>query len=93
MTVGAKLIQRMSASANAHEPPAADDALMHERDTWRMPPLDQLPPAQLTPLERVWLIVLRGYFLVAAGLVLARCHADHRQCLIDDSGLHCEVSP
>jgi hypothetical protein len=28
-------------------------------------PLDQLPPAQLTLLERVWLIVLMGYLLIA----------------------------
>jgi hypothetical protein len=37
-----------------------------------MPPLDQLPPARLTALNRAWLIVLRAYLLVAAGLVLAR---------------------
>jgi Mn2+/Fe2+ NRAMP family transporter len=42
------------------------------RDTWRMPPLAELSPAQLTPLNRVWLIVLRAYLVVAAGLVLAR---------------------
>jgi hypothetical protein len=41
-------------------------------DTWRMPPLAQLPPRQLTTLNRVWLVVLRGYLIVAAGLVLAR---------------------
>ena len=29
------------------------------RDFWRMPPLEQLPPARLSTLERVWLIVLR----------------------------------
>jgi hypothetical protein len=37
-----------------------------------MPPLDQLPPARLTTLNRVWLIVLRAYLVVAAGLVLIR---------------------
>ena len=40
--------------------------------SWRMPPLDELPPAQLTPLNRIWMIVLRAYLLVAAGLVLVR---------------------
>jgi hypothetical protein len=39
---------------------------------WRMPPLDRLPPAQLTPLTRIWLGVLRGYLVVAGGLVLWR---------------------
>jgi Mn2+/Fe2+ NRAMP family transporter len=43
-----------------------------ERNTWRMPPLSELPRARLTTLNRVWLIVLRGYLIVAAGLVLVR---------------------
>jgi hypothetical protein len=45
---------------------------MRERSAWRMRPLGELPPARLTTLNRVWLIVLRGYLIVAAGLVLAR---------------------
>ena len=43
-----------------------------DRLTWRMPPLDELPPARLTVLDRTWLVVLRGYLVVAAGLVLVR---------------------
>jgi hypothetical protein len=39
---------------------------------WRMPPLDQLPPARLTPLIRLWLIVLRFYLGFAAGMVCVR---------------------
>jgi len=39
---------------------------------WRMPPLDELPPAQMTPLTRLWLVILRGYLVVAGGLVLWR---------------------
>jgi NRAMP (natural resistance-associated macrophage protein)-like metal ion transporter len=42
------------------------------RMIWRMPPLDQLPAARLTPLTRIWLSVLRGYLVVAGGLVLWR---------------------
>ena len=42
------------------------------RDAWRMPPLALLPPRQLTPLNRAWLLVLRAYLIVAAGLVLSR---------------------
>jgi Mn2+/Fe2+ NRAMP family transporter len=42
------------------------------KSTWRMPPLDELPPAQLTTLNRTWMIVLRVYLIVAAVLVLAR---------------------
>jgi NRAMP (natural resistance-associated macrophage protein)-like metal ion transporter len=42
------------------------------RMIWRMPPLDKLPPAQMTPLIWIWMIVLRGYLVVAGGLVLWR---------------------
>jgi len=42
------------------------------RDTWRMPPLTDLPPRHLTTLNRAWLFVLRAYLIVAAGLVLVR---------------------
>ena len=43
-----------------------------DREAWRMPPLAMLAPAQLTLLSRTWLIVLRGYLVIAAGLVLVR---------------------
>jgi hypothetical protein len=39
---------------------------------WRMPPLDQLEPAQMSPLSRVWMVVLRLYLVLAGGLVLWR---------------------
>jgi Mn2+/Fe2+ NRAMP family transporter len=42
------------------------------RDSWRMPPLSELPPRALTTLNKVWLIVLRAYLVAAAGLVLVR---------------------
>jgi Mn2+/Fe2+ NRAMP family transporter len=42
------------------------------RAGWRMPPLTELPPRRLTAGERIWLVVLRGYLFLAAGLVLAR---------------------
>jgi hypothetical protein len=41
-------------------------------DRWRMPPLDQLPPARLSLASRIWMIVLRGYLIAAGGLVLLR---------------------
>jgi hypothetical protein len=44
----------------------------HDLNTWRMPPLDQLPPARLSTISRIWMIVLRGYLIIAAGLVLLR---------------------
>jgi Mn2+/Fe2+ NRAMP family transporter len=41
-------------------------------DQWRMPPLDQLTPARLSLASRIWMIVLRGYLVIAGGLVLFR---------------------
>lgn len=40
------------------------------RDTWRMPPLSELPPARISLLGRLWMIVLRGYLVVAAGMLI-----------------------
>ena len=40
--------------------------------TWRMPPLAELPPPSLSRLERIWMGVLRGYLVLAGGLVLFR---------------------
>jgi Mn2+/Fe2+ NRAMP family transporter len=45
---------------------------VHDLNTWRMPPLDRLPPARLSTINRIWMIVLRGYLIIAAGLVLFR---------------------
>jgi hypothetical protein len=42
------------------------------RATWRMPPIECLSPKPLTMLNRTWMFVLRGYLLLAAGLVLFR---------------------
>ncbi|HUB48097.1 MAG TPA: NRAMP family divalent metal transporter [Acetobacteraceae bacterium] len=42
------------------------------RPMWRMRPLTQLAPARLTGATRVWMIVLRGYLLLAVGLVVVR---------------------
>jgi Mn2+/Fe2+ NRAMP family transporter len=42
------------------------------RNTWRMPPLDQLPPAKLSLAAQTWMGVLRLYLVVAGGMVLFR---------------------
>jgi Mn2+/Fe2+ NRAMP family transporter len=39
---------------------------------WQMPPLAQLAPARMTLLGKVWMVVLRGYLAIAAGMVLIR---------------------
>jgi len=53
-------------------PAAAPAAPLSARATWRMPPLSELPRPELTVLNLAFLTVLRGYLLLAAGLVLVR---------------------
>ena len=40
------------------------------RSTWRMPPVSELAPAQISLLNRLWMIVLRAYLVVAAGMLI-----------------------
>jgi len=49
--------------------PMPDRAL---RPGWRMPPLPQLEPNRISGTTRVWMLVLRGYLLVAVGMVVFR---------------------
>ncbi|MCA7899149.1 Nramp family divalent metal transporter [Burkholderia cepacia] len=49
--------------------PAIDRTL---RDTWRMPPLDTLEPQNMTLATRIWMAVLRGYLVIAVGLVIVK---------------------
>ena len=58
-TVGIRKLRRETVDVDAQTYPK--DA----RDTWRMPPLDELPPPNLTLAKRVWMGVLRGYLLLA----------------------------
>jgi hypothetical protein len=68
LSLGARIID----SRSGPKPGEATTFAAADRATWRMPPLDRLPPARLTVLDRTWLIVLRGYLVIAAGLVLVR---------------------
>ena len=42
------------------------------RGTWRMLPLGELPPPRLSIAVKTWMLVLRAYLVLAAGLVLLR---------------------
>jgi hypothetical protein len=42
------------------------------RNSWRMPPLGELPPPRLSIAVKTWMLVLRAYLVLAAGLVLIR---------------------
>ena len=59
-------------SQQLHRPHHPQRVSVLDRDRWTMPPLEQLTPARWTPLKRTWMFVLRGYLVVAAGLVLVR---------------------
>lgn len=61
-----------AAAAPMSDPVAGGMPPMSERVSWRMPPLSELPRTELTLLNRAFLTVLRGYLLIAAGLVLVR---------------------
>ncbi len=57
--------------ADAARPAASPiDALL--RASWRMPPLEKLEPARFSALSRMWMVALRAYLVLAAGLVLLR---------------------
>ncbi len=42
------------------------------KTNWRMLPVDLLPPRAMTLAEKMWMGVLRGYLVLAGGLVLVR---------------------
>ncbi|WNC92111.1 divalent metal cation transporter [Paraburkholderia sp. FT54] len=69
-TVVVRKLRQESGNAAARE---SEFRLSKEtRDGWRMPPLDELPPPQLTMSKRVWMGVLRGYLIVAVALVIVK---------------------
>ncbi len=67
VTVIMLLVRRMKRDGISETP--VDPSV---RDSWRMPPLEQLAPANMSLSTRFWMGVLRGYLLIAAGLVLVR---------------------
>jgi len=66
IALGVKAFERRIGVSAQDEPPL-DLGL---RDSWRMPALHQLAPARITLLNKVWMLVLRGYLVIAAGLLL-----------------------
>ena len=72
VTVGAKLYELSQGHTVVQDQPKRARPKADVYDNWRMPPLSELPPAQLSLLSRIWMIVLRGYLVLAGGLVLVR---------------------
>lgn len=65
-TIGIRKLRRETADVNVEAYPKG------ACDTWRMPPLGELPPPNLTLTKRVWMGVLRGYLLLAVALVVVK---------------------
>ncbi|NNM99487.1 MAG: divalent metal cation transporter [Candidatus Eremiobacteraeota bacterium] len=62
----------------AFAPSDPNDDMVYDRSMrhdWQMPPLASLPKVRLTPLSRVWLMILRVYLILAVGLVVFRVAA------------------
>jgi NRAMP (natural resistance-associated macrophage protein)-like metal ion transporter len=66
------LIAAIASGALIRRPLTTEGLKVWNREMWRMPPLSQLRPAQLSRVSRIWMIALRGYLVLAGGLVLVR---------------------
>lgn len=64
--VGVKLYERMRGIKQV-QAVTYDKSL---RNTWRMPAISELPPAQISLINRVWMIVLRAYLVIAGGMLI-----------------------
>ncbi len=52
--------------------PSRTEVYATPREEWRMPALAALAPAQMSGATKAWMFILRGYLVVAGGLVLLR---------------------
>jgi Mn2+/Fe2+ NRAMP family transporter len=55
-----------------HAPRPSRQAVERARHLWVAPLVDTLGPIRLTPMRRVAMLTLRGYLLVAVGMVIVR---------------------
>ncbi len=69
ITLTAMMLGRREEPANAAKRGGGSEGL---RAGWRMPPLEELAPAQLSLAAKLWMGVLRLYLVIAGGLVLIR---------------------
>jgi Mn2+/Fe2+ NRAMP family transporter len=72
LTVALVLLALGRNGGEAKADPALEALASADRDTWRMPALDTLPPARLSLAARIWMGALRLYLVVAGGLVIVR---------------------
>ncbi len=70
--IAALVIMALSQNGGNGAPAEEVVAAPMSRNTWRMPRLEQLPPAKLSLAAKTWMGVLRLYLVVAGGMVLYR---------------------
>jgi NRAMP (natural resistance-associated macrophage protein)-like metal ion transporter len=70
--IAVTIVARSPGRAGAATAPAQERVDPELRAQWRMPPLNELPPARLTLMNRVWMGVLRAYLLIAGNLLLLK---------------------
>jgi Mn2+/Fe2+ NRAMP family transporter len=70
--VATQVVQRLRGKTipRSQRNTAAENDARDTRDSWRMPPLGELPTPNLTLSTRVWMGALRGYLVIAVGLVI-----------------------
>jgi hypothetical protein len=74
LVIGAPLLlrSRMRRIAATGSPDRLADVRHLDRNTWRMPPLDQLTKPVMSPVRKAGLLILRGYLIVAVLLVTVK---------------------
>ena len=70
MAVAVKFVERRQGAAAVES--GSEVLPQAQRDNWRMPALDTLAPARLSLSSRMWMLVLRGYLVIAAGLLMVK---------------------
>jgi Mn2+/Fe2+ NRAMP family transporter len=70
--LGVALAQRLRGKPEPENTEPTYRTVNVPKKNWRMPPLERLSPVRLSLASRIWMIVLRGYLIVAGGLVLFR---------------------
>ena len=68
LSFGVKIYEKRQGQA----PEVATEVAATDRDNWRMPALHTLAPARLSLSNKLWMLVLRGYLVLAGGLLVVK---------------------
>jgi Mn2+/Fe2+ NRAMP family transporter len=72
LVTGALLLLRSRRRRAAGNTETSTDVRHLDRDTWRMPPLGQLPAPVMSPLRKVGLLILRAYLIASVLLITVK---------------------